>query len=81
MATAPGRKERQRIMRALERRSGLVCFYCDKVLIRSSYGVQPDLTSQPIATIEHLRPLGLGGTNALNNLVLSCRPCQRERHE
>lgn len=31
------------------------------------------------ATIDHLVPLSRGGSNYLNNLVLSCRPCNAQK--
>lgn len=32
-----------------------------------------------VATIEHIVPLGAGGTDRLSNLALSHRPCNRKR--
>lgn len=85
MASPPGGKNRHRIQRALERRDGLFCFYCGKVVVWASMlgeqNVQPDLDERPIATIDHLRQLARGGTNTLNNMIIACRPCHRERHE
>lgn len=30
--------------------------------------------------LEHITPLSRGGTNALDNLTVSCRPCNRKKY-
>lgn len=48
-------------------RDGWKCCYCDRAL---------GLTT---ATLEHVVPRSLGGTNALDNLKLACESCNRAR--
>lgn len=44
------------------------CFWCDKIV------KDKDLN------IDHLYPLAKGGTNNINNLVVSCGLCNRRKH-
>lgn len=85
MSNRPGGKNRRRIQRALSKRDGQWCFYCGKVVFwaanMSEDNIQPDLDDRPIATIDHLKPLGKGGSNTLDNMIIACRPCHRKRHE
>lgn len=52
------------------RQNGL-CLYCGK---KCGHTVGPHQ-----ATLDHIRPSSLGGTNHINNLVLACRACNHER--
>ena len=46
------------------------CFYCGTSLAKAE------------ATIDHVEPIALGGTRAIQNLVLSCKPCNaRKGHQ
>ena len=44
------------------------CIHCNSRLVVSGAG-------ETEATVEHIVPLTLGGTDALNNLALACRRC------
>lgn len=50
-------------------RDGCGCYHCGKYLQLEQSGL-PNA-----ATLEHLTPVMFGGTNELDNLVLSCAPC------
>jgi 5-methylcytosine-specific restriction endonuclease McrA len=52
---------------ALLRRDGDTCFWCEVGLTSAT------------RTLDHLVPLSKGGSNRLDNLVLSCEPCNAER--
>lgn len=51
--------------RAIVDRDGWTCAYCGKCL------------TQETATIEHVLPLSRGGRDAIKNMVLACRSCNR----
>ena len=63
----PNSSRRRRKRRALALRDGASCFYCGRQLA----------TGEPFSrpTIEHVVPVSRGGSNALENLVLACKPC------
>jgi|ERR1700722_2366814 len=44
------------------------CVFCDEVLAFDK------------ATVEHIIPVSRGGPNALENLTISCGPCNNHRH-
>lgn len=44
------------------------CCYCNKIFNETN-----------IATIEHLIPLSLGGSNRFDNLALSCKECNHKK--
>jgi len=64
---------KRRKRRALLRRDGAACAYCGR----------PFGTGLPFSrpTIEHVVPLARGGSNALTNLVLACKPCNYAMNE
>lgn len=74
-------RRRRNLKKAISERDGMGCFYCGKPMVFCEQGEQPDLSKRRVATLEHLRQRALGGTNRVGNLVLACRPCQRERHD
>lgn len=47
-----------------------ICFYCNRQVFREV----PENTENK-ATIDHVIPRCLGGTNFADNLVISCRKC------
>ena len=50
------------------------CFFCGDALIKPK--IQPNRAIPPnYPTLEHLTPRSRGGTDAPNNLVLSCYNC------
>jgi len=49
-----------------ERQTGL-CYYC-----------LTDL-GEAVINVEHIRPMSAGGTNDYNNMVLSCRECNKNK--
>jgi hypothetical protein len=48
------------------------CWFCGRAL---EYGGPPVEDWRQAATVEHLRPRHLGGSNTLANLVLACGAC------
>lgn len=48
-------------------RDGCLCAYCGKK------------TNVATATIDHVQPLSLGGTNRPDNLVVACRACNNRK--
>lgn len=67
----------KRTVRALLRaRDGVGCCWCGVALYEQTMGRWcPALH----ITIEHLRPLSMGGTDELDNLALACEPCNNTR--
>jgi uncharacterized protein (TIGR02646 family) len=65
--------ERARQIRAqlYEQQNGLCC-YCNKQVTLESVD-DPDS-----ATIEHLKPKCMGGTNDIENLALACYKCNQD---
>jgi 5-methylcytosine-specific restriction endonuclease McrA len=63
------RKRRKR--RTLLLRDGASCVYCGRQLG----------TGEPFSrlTFDHVVPVSRGGGNALTNLVLACKPCNRAK--
>lgn len=57
----------QRLLEQLRREAGSRCGYCQT----SSH-----ITGQAL-TVEHIIPVALGGTDAIDNLWLSCRRCNQ----
>lgn len=77
-----GGPRKRRIMASLALRDGgWICWYCGVPLVKAVDNEQPDRSEKMLATIEHIKARADGGSNEQKNLVLSCRPCQRERHE
>jgi len=58
---------KQQIRRILVQRQGTRCFYCWR-----------DVGPEKL-TIDHKLPKSKGGGNKLKNLVLACRPCNRDK--
>lgn len=48
------------------------CFYCSRQVFREA----PEIAINK-ATVDHIIPLCLGGTNEIDNLVSSCRECNQ----
>lgn len=59
----------------LAARDGTECHWCKKILQIES-GKLPDF-----ATIDHVIPHSVGGSNSLNNLVLCCASCNSIRSD
>jgi len=62
-----------RILR-LVTRDGLFCCWCGKPLELTGRQAQANL-----ATVEHVTPKSLGGTNNPDNLKVACFTCNNER--
>lgn len=62
-----GKSQRRRQINRLIERDGPTCAYCGCSLTRET------------ATRDHVIPLSKGGTSGLDNLVLSCGPCNRDK--
>lgn len=71
----PGENARRK--RALASRDGESCRWCGAALDVTIRGLRAP--SPPRATIDHVVPRSAGGTNGLDNLALSCEPCNQER--
>ncbi len=65
--------ERRRVRRKLMKRQQRKCCYCSQWM--RDYGPATDNR----ATIEHVRPLSLGGTDEIGNLKLACWTCNNQR--
>jgi hypothetical protein len=79
MATdATGKAERKRkrvqLEQTYESQSGS-CYYCRTTMVLAPADPAEPLDDPRMATWDHLIPKGRGGTNARENLVLSCRSC------
>lgn len=65
-------------------RDGWACRYCGcPVTAPGQVGCHPN-GDEPLpgfrwATVDHVVPLSLGGTNALHNLALACAPCNARK--
>lgn len=59
----PAGVKRLKLCWRLAERDGPRCHYCDRTL---------DLEEM---TLDHIKPQSLGGTHAIKNLVLCCKPC------
>ncbi len=69
MTCAQKRKLRARLFEKQRRR----CFYC---------GIHLALTHDmpgEYATLDHIKPRSLGGSNKQDNFVLACEPCNRTK--
>lgn len=73
------RRKRSKRRKLIERQ-GLQCFYCHCELVEPKSNTVVEKLERVWATIDHLLPLGRGGTHELDNLVLSCPTCHKERH-
>ena len=51
------------------------CHYCDQLMTMRHYDARGHDVGPTDATIEHLVPRALGGSNELPNLVAACRRC------
>lgn len=82
MSSRMSSKDKARIRLVLVRRQGRRCFYCCKFVAIPPKGVHVTIEKgeKLWGTIDHLKPLELGGTNRLNNVVLACYLCHQKRH-
>lgn len=71
LGEAANRGQQRRAM--LFRRDGPLCHWCGRELQLHPGGPLPQ------ATVEHLRPVLIGGTNRRDNLRLACEPCNKGR--
>lgn len=65
-ASAPSPALRRQVIE----RDGTICVYCGWVLVESN---DPHRANR--LTLDHIIPRSLGGRNTLENLVVSCAPC------
>lgn len=68
-----GKNERRRIRKLLVERDGLFCHYCNCRMHLNN------ADAKNFASIEHIMPHSMGGTNHPNNLVLACVACNCQR--
>jgi 5-methylcytosine-specific restriction endonuclease McrA len=66
-----GSSKRRRKRRALLLRDGAACAYCGLALGTGLPYSRP--------TLDHVIPVSRGGSNALTNMVLACKPCNRAK--
>jgi 5-methylcytosine-specific restriction endonuclease McrA len=64
MARAVRREQKKLLFAGRER---VPCCFCERPLTRQE------------ATLEHIRPRSRGGSSEIENLTLSCQPCNSER--
>lgn len=57
-------KNRDKIKAHLRKKQGGNCYYCKRPL-------------NDAVSIDHIKPKSKGGTNAQDNLALTCRPCNQ----
>jgi len=57
---------RRALLKAAEKH-GASCYYCSEKL------------DQEAITVDHVEPLANGGSHALGNLVLACKPCNQRK--
>lgn len=75
MATNPPKtKMRNRV----KHRDGRECRYCGKTNLTENRLLE---ATHRFLTIDHIVPLCQGGTNGIDNLVVSCRSCNRLKGE
>ena len=69
-------RKRRWIKHTVFKRDGGKCFWCDRRLTMET-------RSWPIpfnlATVDHIRPTSKGGKTLIENVVLSCFPCNNDR--
>lgn len=77
-----GVKDRKRIRRAVIKRQGRRCFYCQRFVAIPPEGqhVRIEKGEKLWGTLDHIIPLERGGTNTINNIVLACYLCHQKRH-
>lgn len=81
LARKMGAKDKARIRRAVIRRQGRRCFYCSKFVAIPQGHTDIQKGEKLWGTLDHLKPLSLGGRNTINNIVLACYKCHQKRHE
>lgn len=69
LSTGRSRTERRRLWAKDQ-----YCYWC-----RVRLALTPSASGLPLATLDHFIPLGRGGTNRRENLVLACNPCNHRR--
>lgn len=62
---------------ALYERDGYTCCYCGCVVVAGAHGRDTGAA----ATLDHLRPQALGGSNAAENLATACWTCNSSRQD
>lgn len=71
---------RKGVINILRDKQGMFCCYCEVPLIEINFnGMKPKDIPTGCLTIEHLKRIEDGGTNALDNLALACHSCNAGR--
>lgn len=72
----PGKtyKSKRGVVNSLRRRDGTKCYLCRKRMVFTDSPLDPLK-----ATIDHILPRSLGGSDRLKNLKLAHRKCNQER--
>lgn len=60
------------------RDGGWKCHYCGCAIHREPSKVN-SIKKPKQATVDHMKPLGKGGADNVQNMVLACRPCNDEK--
>lgn len=74
-APRPTTQRRRKIRSILRSKQGGKCCYCERDMLVWGKPVPKGGPPKEVETIEHLHRLDDGGTNALDNLALSCFEC------
>lgn len=73
-------RRKRRIKEALYQRQRGRCHYCgDPMLYRIPDTWKSKHHPPSLATIDHVKARGLGGTNAQKNLVMACHKCNARK--
>jgi len=51
------------------------CCYCGVQTLKLYLNRKANRNNPQLATIEHVKPRSTGGTNAVENLFIACKPC------
>lgn len=76
MAKRPRGSYLKRLRARIVERDGPNCCYCGRITVE--YGV-PLCRKDDCQTLEHVRPLSLGGSNYADNLRIACFQCNFSR--
>lgn len=63
-----------------DRDGGWRCHYCNCAIHREPMKVN-SIHKPRQATVDHMKPLGKGGSDSVQNMVLACQPCNDEKSD
>jgi hypothetical protein len=79
MGRQHGKSWQNKRRRLSEAQKGL-CWWCGVVMTKRAGGGAKKKCPATSVTIDHVIPLGDGGTNDISNLVASCSGCNQQRN-